>query len=104
MAGLGRRTASATAAATTRVAAIAAAGALAVLAVTALAMPVLARTFTTLAFLARTVLAMPAVTVSFRAVRRMTVGPGRRNGYSWYNASPQKALDLYETWKVKYPV
>jgi PelA/Pel-15E family pectate lyase len=33
----------------------------------------------------------------------MTVGPGRRNGYSWYNASPQKALDLYETWRVKYP-
>lgn len=33
----------------------------------------------------------------------MTVGPGRRNGYSWYNGNPKKAVDLYATWKVKYP-
>lgn len=29
------------------------------------------------------------------------VGAGRRNGYSWYNTTPKKALGLYEKWKAK---
>ena len=34
----------------------------------------------------------------------MTVGPGRRNGYSWYNANPKKAVDMYDGgWAAKYP-
>jgi PelA/Pel-15E family pectate lyase len=27
----------------------------------------------------------------------------RRNGYSWYNASPQEALDQYATWSLSHP-
>ncbi len=27
----------------------------------------------------------------------------RRNGYSWYNAAPQAALDRYAEWSVAHP-
>jgi PelA/Pel-15E family pectate lyase len=27
----------------------------------------------------------------------------RRNGYSWYNNAPQRALDAYATWVKKHP-
>jgi PelA/Pel-15E family pectate lyase len=34
----------------------------------------------------------------------MTVGPGRRNGYSWYNANPKKAVEMYDGgWAAKHP-
>ncbi|MNL71624.1 Pectic acid lyase [compost metagenome] len=28
---------------------------------------------------------------------------GRRNGYSWWMAAPQRALDLYATWSAVNP-
>ncbi len=30
-----------------------------------------------------------------------TISKGRRNGYSWYSAMPQKALDAYAEWTLK---
>jgi PelA/Pel-15E family pectate lyase len=27
----------------------------------------------------------------------------RRNGYSWYNAGPQEALDRYAEWSAAHP-
>jgi PelA/Pel-15E family pectate lyase len=32
-----------------------------------------------------------------------TISKGRRNGYSWYSAMPQKALDAYAEWTLKNP-
>ncbi len=32
-----------------------------------------------------------------------TISKGRRNGYSWYSAMPQKALDVYAEWTLKTP-
>lgn len=31
------------------------------------------------------------------------ISKGRRNGYSWYSAMPQKALDAYAEWTLKNP-
>ena len=31
------------------------------------------------------------------------ISKGRRNGYSWYSAMPQKALDAYADWTLKNP-
>ncbi|MEM9965792.1 MAG: pectate lyase [Asticcacaulis sp.] len=31
------------------------------------------------------------------------ISKGRRNGYSWYNTHPQKALDAYEGWVIQHP-
>lgn len=31
------------------------------------------------------------------------ISKGRRNGYSWYSAGPQKALDAYEQWAPSHP-
>lgn len=31
------------------------------------------------------------------------ISKGRRNGYSWYGAGPQKAIDAYADWAKKYP-
>ncbi|MFT4089165.1 MAG: pectate lyase [Asticcacaulis sp.] len=31
------------------------------------------------------------------------ISKGRRNGYSWYNNHPQKAVDAYESWAKKHP-
>ncbi len=33
----------------------------------------------------------------------MEISAERRNGYSWYNTTPQKALDAYARWTVKFP-
>lgn len=30
------------------------------------------------------------------------IGQERRNGYAWYTTGPQKALDRFSTWKLKY--
>ena len=31
------------------------------------------------------------------------ISKGRRNGYSWYSAGPQKALDAYAQWAAAHP-
>ena len=31
------------------------------------------------------------------------ISKGRRNGYSWYSAGPQKALDAYAKWAPANP-
>ena len=31
------------------------------------------------------------------------ISKGRRNGYSWYSAGPQKALDVYAQWAAAHP-
>jgi PelA/Pel-15E family pectate lyase len=33
----------------------------------------------------------------------MDISPERRNGYSWYNTTPQKALDAYDKWSRAHP-
>ncbi len=33
----------------------------------------------------------------------MELSAERRNGYSWYNTTPQKALDAYAKWEKKFP-
>jgi PelA/Pel-15E family pectate lyase len=33
----------------------------------------------------------------------MDISPERRNGYSWYNSTPQKALDAYDRWLKTHP-
>ena len=30
------------------------------------------------------------------------IGPERRNGYSWYTSGPQKVLDTYKKWQLKW--
>jgi PelA/Pel-15E family pectate lyase len=31
------------------------------------------------------------------------ISPERRNGYSWFNNTPQRALERYATWAKEHP-